>query len=106
MFFFWYLNWIFIASLKVAPSVDKSFNFFSYISRNKSFEKAFRLAIDLNDKDLFLLLQKCAKACNLEDLKNEAKRKADEIFAKEEEEECESHREYQKLVQRNQKISK
>lgn len=62
--------------------------------RSKSFEKAFRLAIDLNDKDLFLLLQKCAKACNLGELMIEAKRRADEIFTKEEEDECESHREF------------
>lgn len=36
--------------------------------RNKSFEKAFRLAIDLNDKDVFVLLHKCAKVCNNMDL--------------------------------------
>lgn len=68
---------------------DIARRFFHYLIRSKSFEKAFRLAIDLNDKDLFILLQKCAKACNFQELELESKKRADEIYTQEE---CESHR--------------
>lgn len=57
--------------------------------RYKSFEKAFSLAIDINDADLFMILFKRAKAHGLEDMAEESMKKADEIYAKEEDE---SHR--------------
>lgn len=57
--------------------------------RNKSFEKAFSLAIDINDADLFMILHKCAKALGDSDLANESLKKVEEIYAKEEDD---SHR--------------
>lgn len=57
--------------------------------RYKSFEKAFSLAIDINDADLFMVLYKCTKAHGLTEISEESMKKADEIYAEEEE----SHRE-------------
>lgn len=57
--------------------------------RHKSFEKAFSLAIDINDADLFMILFKCAKAHGFDEMAEESIKKADEIYAKEEDE---SHR--------------
>lgn len=62
---------------------------FNFIPRNKSFTKAFSLAIDINDADLFMILHKCAKSLGDNDLANEAFKKVEEIYAKEEDE---SHR--------------
>lgn len=59
--------------------------------RYKSFEKAFSLAIDINDADLFMILFKCAKAHGLDEMAEESMKKADEIYAKEENE---SHRKF------------
>lgn len=59
--------------------------------RYKSFEKAFSLAIDINDADLFMILFKCAKAHGIEEMAEESLKKADEIYAKEEND---SHREF------------
>lgn len=61
--------------------------------RYKSFEKAFSLAIDINDADLFMILFKCAKAHGQDEMAEESMKKADEIYAKEEDE---SHRKYHK----------
>lgn len=66
-----------------------TFSNFSFFLRYKSFEKAFSLAIDINDADLFMILFKCAKAHDLDEMAEESLKKADEIYAKEEDE---SHR--------------
>ncbi|KAL7034656.1 hypothetical protein ACKWTF_008043 [Chironomus riparius] len=63
---------------------DITRRFFHYLIRNKSFEKAFSLAIDINDADLFMILHKCAKSLGVSDLANEAFKKVEEIYAKEE----------------------
>jgi hypothetical protein len=70
---------------------DITRRFFHYLIRYKSFEKAFSLAIDINDADLFMILHKCTKAHGCEDMSNEAFKKAEEIYAKEENE---SHRKF------------
>lgn len=57
--------------------------------RYKSFEKAYSLAIDINDADLFMILHKCSKAHGLLEIAEESMKKADEIYAAEEDE---SHR--------------
>lgn len=59
--------------------------------RYKSYEKAYSLAIDINDADLFVVLYKCSKAHGLNEIAEESIKKADEIYA---EEEDDSHREY------------
>jgi WD repeat-containing and planar cell polarity effector protein len=59
---------------------DLTRRFFFYLLRNQSFEKAFSLAIDINDVDLFLLLHQEAKVCELFELSNEALVKAREIY--------------------------
>lgn len=59
--------------------------------RHKSFKKAYRLAIDINDKDLFIILSKCSKAYGQVEIANEAIKCAEQIFEKEEEE-YDSHR--------------
>jgi WD repeat-containing and planar cell polarity effector protein len=51
-----------------------------FLHRNQSFEKAFSLAIDINDVDLFLLLHQEAKLSDLYELSNEALIKAREIY--------------------------
>lgn len=66
--------------------LKKNFNY-----RYKSFEKAFSLAIDINDADLFMILFKCAKAHGQDEMAEESMKKADEIYAKEEDE---SHRKF------------
>lgn len=61
---------------------DITRKFFQYLMRFKSYEKAFNLAIDIDDEDLFMDLHNCAKAdCNL-DLAQDAFRKAEEILAR------------------------
>lgn len=71
--------------------VDAFSNFSEFLNlcRYKSFEKAFSLAIDMNDADLFMILFKCAKAHGHDEIAEESMKKADEIYA---EEEDESHR--------------
>jgi hypothetical protein len=58
--------------------------------RYKSFEKAFSLAIDINDADLFMNLHRIVKVHGLSEMAEEALRKSDEIHQMEENE---SHRE-------------
>lgn len=73
---------------------DITRRFFHYLIRYKSFEKAFSLAIDINDADLFMILHKCAKAHGQIDMANESFKKAEEIYAKEE---IDSHRKLKKI---------
>jgi tetratricopeptide (TPR) repeat protein len=63
---------------------DITRKFFHYLIRYKQFGKAFCLAIDINDADLFMILHKCAKACGQSEVASEAFRKAEEIYANEE----------------------
>lgn len=63
---------------------DITRKFFHYLIRYKEFSKAFCLAIDINDADLFMILHKCAKAYDELEIANESFRKAEEIYAKEE----------------------
>lgn len=55
-----------------------------YNSRFKSFEKAFSLAIDINDADLFMILYKVAKMHGYDEMAEESSKKAEEIYVKEE----------------------
>jgi hypothetical protein len=73
---------------------DITRRFFHYLIRYKSFEKAFSLAIDINDADLFMILFKCSKAHKLNEIAEESIKKANEIYAKEEND---SHRKTLKL---------
>uniref|UniRef100_A0A182SX86 WD repeat-containing and planar cell polarity effector protein fritz n=1 Tax=Anopheles maculatus TaxID=74869 RepID=A0A182SX86_9DIPT len=58
---------------------DITLKFFHYLLRNKSYNKAFSLAIDINDADLFLKLHDKAKADGDVELAREALRKVDDI---------------------------
>ncbi|XP_055608329.1 WD repeat-containing and planar cell polarity effector protein fritz [Uranotaenia lowii] len=58
---------------------DVTLRFFHYLLRSKSFNKAFSLAIDINDADLFLKLHDKAKAEGDAELAKEALRKVDDI---------------------------
>lgn len=49
------------------------------------------MAIDINDADLFMILHKTTKSYECHELADESLKKADEIYAKEEEDN--SHRE-------------
>lgn len=53
---------------------------FCYCYRFRSFEKAFSLAIDINDEDLFMDLHNCAKAEGQSELATDALNKAKEIL--------------------------
>lgn len=70
---------------------DITRKFFFYLMRYKSYEKAFNLAIDIDDVDLFMDLYNCAKADGQVDLAQDAYRKAEEILARPES--CQSSRE-------------
>lgn len=59
---------------------DITRKFFQYLLRYKSYEKAFNLAIDIKDEDLFMDLSNCAKMDGQLDLAEDAFRKAEEIF--------------------------
>lgn len=61
---------------------DITRKFFQYLLQHKSYEKAFNLAIDIDDEDLFMDLHNCAKADNQEDLAEDAFRKAEEILSR------------------------
>lgn len=61
---------------------DITRKFFQYLLRYKSYEKAFNLAIDIKDEDLFMDLSNCAKADGQSDLAEDAFRKAEEILAR------------------------
>uniref|UniRef100_A0A182QNS5 WD repeat-containing and planar cell polarity effector protein fritz n=1 Tax=Anopheles farauti TaxID=69004 RepID=A0A182QNS5_9DIPT len=58
---------------------DITLKFFHYLLRNRSYNKAFSLAIDINDADLFLKLHDKAKADGDAELAKEALRKVDDI---------------------------
>lgn len=54
--------------------------FFQYLLRHKSYEKAFNLAIDIDDEDLFMDLFNCAREDGYTNFSNDAYHKADEIL--------------------------
>ncbi|XP_053693139.1 WD repeat-containing and planar cell polarity effector protein fritz [Sabethes cyaneus] len=58
---------------------DITLRFFHYLLRNKSYNKAYQLAIDINDADLFLKLHDKAKADGDLELAKEALKKVDDI---------------------------
>lgn len=58
---------------------DITLRFFHYLLRNKSYNKAFSLAIDINDADLFLKLHDKAKSDGDQELAKEALKKVDDI---------------------------
>ncbi|XP_058116655.1 WD repeat-containing and planar cell polarity effector protein fritz [Anopheles ziemanni] len=58
---------------------DITLKFFHYLLRNRSYNKAFSLAIDINDADLFLKLHDKAKTDGDVELAREALRKVDDI---------------------------
>ncbi|XP_037033814.1 WD repeat-containing and planar cell polarity effector protein fritz [Bradysia coprophila] len=61
---------------------DITRKFFQYLLRFKSYEKAFSLAIDINDEDLFMDLYNCAKINGNKELASDAFRKAEEILTR------------------------
>lgn len=61
---------------------DITRKFFQYLLRYKSYEKAFNLAIDIKDEDLFMDLSNCAKTDGQIDLAEDAFRKAEEILSR------------------------
>lgn len=61
---------------------DIARKFFQYLLRNKSFEKAFTLAIDIDDEDLFMDLSNCAKENGCVELSNDSFQKAEQIFTR------------------------
>lgn len=75
---------------------DITRKFFQYLLRYESYEKAFNLAIDIKDEDLFMDLHNCAKSDGHLDLAEDAFRKAEEILEKVESQE--SSREYNLLL--------
>lgn len=63
---------------------DITRKFFQYLLRYKSYEKAFNLAIDINDEDLFMDLYNCAKADGEFDLATDSYQKAEELLTRSE----------------------
>lgn len=61
---------------------DIARKFFQYLLRHNSLEKAFTLAIDIDDEDLFMDLTNCAKENGCIDLAHDAFRKAEQIFTR------------------------
>lgn len=61
---------------------DIARKFFQYLLRNNSYEKAFTLAIDIDDEDLFMDLSNCAKENKLVDLAQDSYKKAEQIFTR------------------------
>lgn len=61
---------------------DLTRKFFQYLLRYKSYEKAFTLAIDINDEDLFMDLTNCAKDDGFLELAQDAYQKAEQILAR------------------------
>lgn len=60
---------------------DVTRKFFQHLLRYKSYEKAFSLAIDISDEDLFMDLHNCAKVDGELELAIDAYNKAEEIIA-------------------------
>lgn len=61
---------------------DIARKFLQYLLRYKSYEKAFNLAIDIDDEDLFMDLSNCAREDELLELSNDAFCKAEEIVTR------------------------
>lgn len=61
---------------------DIARKFFQYLLKNKSFEKAFTLAIDIDETDLFMDLSNCAKENGFIELANDSFQKAEQIFTR------------------------
>lgn len=61
---------------------DITRKFFQYMLRYKSYEKAFTLAIDIDDEDLFMDLTNCAKEDGYSELARDAYQKAEVILAR------------------------
>lgn len=61
---------------------DIARKFFQYLLRHQSFEKAFTLAIDIDDEDLFMDLSNCAKENGFIELANDSFQKAEQIFTR------------------------
>lgn len=59
---------------------DITRKFFQYLLRYRSYEKAFNLAIDIADEDLFMDLYNCAKDDGAIELASDAYRKAEELL--------------------------
>lgn len=59
---------------------DLTRKFFQYLLRNQSYEKAFNLAIDIDDENIFMDLSNCAKDDGLLVLAHDAFRNAEAIF--------------------------
>lgn len=59
---------------------DITRKFFQYLVRYKSYEKAFTLALDIEDDDLFMDLYNCARENGYPDLANDAYVRAREIL--------------------------
>ena len=58
---------------------DLTRKFFQYLLRNKSYEKAYQLAIDIDDEDLFMDLKNCAAEDGFGGLANDSFAKAESI---------------------------
>lgn len=61
---------------------DIARKFFQYLLRHRSFEKAFTLAIDIDDEDLFMDLTNCAKENGCIELAHDSYQKAEQIFTR------------------------
>lgn len=61
---------------------DIARKFFQYLLRNKSFEKAFTLAIDIDDEDLFMDLTNCAKENGCIELAQDSYLKAEQLISR------------------------
>lgn len=61
---------------------DITRKFFQYLLRNRSYEKAFNLAIDIDDEDIFMDLSNCAKEDGNLELAQDAFHKAELIIAR------------------------
>ncbi|XP_031632388.1 WD repeat-containing and planar cell polarity effector protein fritz [Contarinia nasturtii] len=61
---------------------DITRKFFQYLLRNKSYEKAFNLAIDIDDEDIFMDLSNCAKEDSNFELAHDAFCKAETIISR------------------------
>ncbi|XP_063240270.1 WD repeat-containing and planar cell polarity effector protein fritz [Bacillus rossius redtenbacheri] len=59
---------------------DLTRRFFHHLLRYRMFDKAFRLAIDLNDQDLFMDIHHYARAVDERPLADAAREKAEQIF--------------------------
>lgn len=63
---------------------DLTRRFFHHLLRYQVYEKAYRLAIDLNDSDLFVDFYHCAKSMNDEEMASAARTKFEELMCRSE----------------------